>query len=24
VPLGEYDMQARTLGDSRCGVGFSR
>jgi len=24
VPLGEYDMQARTLGDVRCGVGFSR
>jgi hypothetical protein len=24
VPLGEYDMQARTLGDSRCGIGFSR
>ncbi len=24
VPLGEYDMQARTLGDARCGVGFSR
>jgi hypothetical protein len=24
VPLGDYDIQARTLGDSRCGVGFSR
>ncbi len=24
VPLGDYDIQARTLGDSRCGIGFSR
>jgi hypothetical protein len=24
VPLGEYDVQARTLGDSRCGIGLSR
>ena len=24
VPLGDYDVQARTLGDSRCGLGFSR
>ena len=24
VPLGDYDVQARTLGDSRCGMGFSR
>jgi hypothetical protein len=24
VPLGDYDVQARTLGDSRCGIGFSR
>jgi hypothetical protein len=24
VPLGDYDVQARTLGDSRCGTGFSR
>jgi hypothetical protein len=24
VPLGDYDVQARTLGDNRCGVGFSR
>ena len=24
VPLGDYDVQARTLGDGRCGVGFSR
>jgi hypothetical protein len=24
VPLGDYDMQARTPGDSRCGMGFSR
>jgi hypothetical protein len=24
VPLGDYDVQARTLGDKRCGAGFSR
>ncbi|MDB5220418.1 MAG: hypothetical protein JWO86_8345 [Myxococcaceae bacterium] len=24
VPLGDYDVQARTLGDNRCGIGFSR
>ena len=24
VPLGDYDVQARTLGDKRCGTGFSR
>lgn len=24
VPLGDYDVQARTLGDKRCGMGFSR
>jgi hypothetical protein len=24
VPLGDYDVQARTLGDKRCGVGFSK
>jgi hypothetical protein len=24
VPLGDYDVQARTLGDTRCGIGFSR
>lgn len=24
VPLGEYDVQARTLGDGRCGMGFSK
>ena len=24
VPLGDYDVQARTLGDKRCGSGFSR
>ena len=24
VPLGDYDVQARTLGDKRCGLGFSR
>ncbi|MDB5214865.1 MAG: hypothetical protein JWO86_2792 [Myxococcaceae bacterium] len=24
VPLGDYDVQARTLGDNRCGLGFSR
>jgi hypothetical protein len=24
VPLGDYDMQARTLGDKRCGLGLSR
>ena len=24
VPLGDYDMQARTPGDNRCGTGFSR
>ena len=24
VPLGEYDIQARTAGDGRCGIGFSR
>jgi hypothetical protein len=24
VPLGEYDIQARTLGDGRCGIGSSR
>jgi hypothetical protein len=24
VPLGDYDVQARTVGDSRCGVGVSR
>ncbi len=24
VPLGDYDVQARTLGDSRCGLGFSK
>jgi Transglutaminase-like superfamily len=24
VPLGEYDLQARTLGDGRCGIGFSK
>ena len=24
VPLGDYDIQARTLGDGRCGLGFSR
>lgn len=24
VPLGDYDVQARTLGDNRCGIGLSR
>jgi transglutaminase-like putative cysteine protease len=24
VPLGDYDVQARTLGDNRCGTGLSR
>ena len=24
VPLGEYEVRARTFGDQRCGVGFSR
>ena len=24
VPLGDYDIQARTLGDGRCGIGLSR
>ncbi|MDB4940887.1 MAG: hypothetical protein JWP97_421 [Labilithrix sp.] len=24
VPLGDYDVQARTLGDARCGIGASR
>lgn len=24
VPLGDYDVQARTLGDKRCGGGYSR
>lgn len=24
VPLGDYDVQARTLGDNRCGTGASR
>jgi hypothetical protein len=24
VPLGEYDVQTRTLGDTRCGTGVSR
>lgn len=24
VPLGDYDVQARTLGDTRCGIGLSR
>jgi len=24
VPLGDYDVQARTLGDTRCGLGFSK
>jgi hypothetical protein len=24
VPLGDYDVQARTLGDARCGLGFSK
>ena len=24
VPLGDYDVQARTLGDNRCGTGVSR
>lgn len=24
VPLGDYDVQARTLGDNRCGMGLSR
>jgi len=24
VPLGEYEIQARTGGDGRCGVGFTR
>ena len=23
VPLGDYDVQARTVGDSRCGIGLS-
>jgi hypothetical protein len=24
VPLGDYDVQARTPGDARCGTGLSR
>lgn len=24
VPLGDYDVQARTVGDNRCGMGLSR
>ncbi|MBX3186045.1 MAG: transglutaminase domain-containing protein [Labilithrix sp.] len=24
VPLGDYDLQARTLGDGRCGIGYSK
>lgn len=24
VPLGDYEVHARTFGDSRCGVGYSR